>query len=137
MLYLLDTNCCISFLNRSSQSIYDHIVALSPDDICICDVVKFELYFGAYKSSKVQQNLATLSAFFGDFVSMPFDGEAAAICGQVRATLQSRGTPIGAYDLQIAAIALSNDLTLVTHNTKEFQRVDNLPLVDWQGSSPQ
>ena len=132
MLYLLDTNCCISFLNRSSQSIYDHIVALSPDDICICDIVKFELYFGAYKSSKVQKNLANLSAFFTDFVSLPFDGEAASICGQVRAALQAQGTPIGPYDLQIAAIALASNLTLVTHNIKEFQRVENLQLVDWQ-----
>lgn len=132
MLYLLDTNCCIAYLNRSSQSIYDHLVALSPDDVCICDVVKFELYFGAYKSSKVEQNLATLSTFFADFISLPFDGDAAAICGQVRATLKSQGTPIGAYDLQIAAIALSNNLTLVTHNTNEFQRVENLQLVDWQ-----
>ncbi len=54
------------------------------------------------------------------------------ICGQIRAKLQKLGTPIGSYDLQIAAIALANDLILVTHNTKEFERVEGLNLEDWQ-----
>ena len=64
--------------------------------------------------------------------SLPFEAKAAQICGQIRAKLQAKETPIGAYDLQIAAIALANNLTLVTHNTREFERIENLALEDWE-----
>jgi tRNA(fMet)-specific endonuclease VapC len=70
--------------------------------------------------------------FLARFVSLPFDDEAAIVFGEVRAALANAGTPIGPYDLQIAAIALANDLTLVTHNTREFVRVSGLRLEDWQ-----
>lgn len=132
MLYLLDTNTCIAYLNRSSQAVYDHLLEQSPEDVCICDVVKYELYYGAYKGTRTEQNIEKLRVLFGEFVSLPFEGEAAEICGAIRAELQAKGTPIGAYDFQIAAIALANNLTLVTHNTKEFERVPGLSLVDWQ-----
>lgn len=131
-MYLLDTNTCIRFLNRSNTAIYQRLINLSADDACICDVVKYELYFGAYKSSQSAKNLENLSNFFGDLASLPFDGEAAKICGQLRAMLQAAGTPIGAYDLQIAAIALTHDLTLITHNTREFSRIPELKLEDWE-----
>jgi tRNA(fMet)-specific endonuclease VapC len=132
MLYLLDTNTCIAYLNRSSQSICDYLLAYSPDEICVCDVVKYELYYGAYKSTRVKENLENLQVFFSELISLPFDGVAAEICGKIRATLQAEGTPIGSYDFQIAAIAIANNLTLVTHNTKEFERVPGLSIVDWQ-----
>ena len=67
-----------------------------------------------------------------DLTSLPFEAKAAQICGQIRVKLQAKGTPIGAYDLQIAAIALANNLTLVTHNTREFERIENLALEDWE-----
>ncbi len=63
---------------------------------------------------------------------MPFDGKAAIIYGDIRADLERKGTPIGAYDLQIASIALANNLILVTHNLREFNRVHNLQLEDWE-----
>ena len=134
MIYLLDTNTCIGYLNRRNSAIYQHLVAVSADDVCICDVVKFELYYGAYKSSQTAKNLESLSNFFGDLASLPFDSQAAKICGQIRVTLQAAGTPIGAYDLQIGAIALANNLTLVTHNTREFSRIPDLKLEDWEGN---
>lgn len=134
MIYLLDTNTCIQYLNQNSQSIYQRFLHVSADDVCICDVVKYELYYGAYKSSRKAKNLENLSNFFSDLVSLPFDGRAAEVCGQIRATLEAAGTPIGTYDLQIAAIALVNDLILVTHNTKEFGRVPDLQLEDWEDS---
>ena len=52
--------------------------------------------------------------------------------GEIRSQLSKLGTPIGAYDFQIASIALANNLILVTHNTREFQRVENLQLEDWE-----
>lgn len=62
---------------------------------------------------------------------MPFNSDAARVCGAIKAYLESKGNMIGAHDLQIAAIAISNNLTLVSHNTKEFQRVPGLALIDW------
>ncbi len=132
MLYLLDTNTCIAYLNRRNQAVYDNFLAQSPENICVCDVVKYELYYGAYRSDRIAENLENLEILFTELVSLPFDGEAAKICGTIRADLQSKGTPIGAYDFQIAAIAIANNLTLVTHNTREFERVSGLSLVDWQ-----
>jgi tRNA(fMet)-specific endonuclease VapC len=62
---------------------------------------------------------------------LPFEDRAAKVYGQIRADLETKGTPIGPNDLMIAAIALANDLTLVTHNTAEFSRVPALKFVDW------
>lgn len=132
MSYLLDTNTCIGYLNGRNQNISQNLSERSPTEIRLCDVVKFELYYGAYRSFRQQQNLALLERFFGAFQSLPFDGKSAIICGSIRSQLQAQGTPIGAYDLQIAAIALAHDLTLVTHNLREFYRVENLKLEDWE-----
>ncbi len=132
MSYLLDTNTCIRYLNRSSLSIYNRLNSFSPGDIFLCDIVKFELYYGAYRSSRQPENLETLRVFFREFVSLPFEGQAAAICGYIRSQLAEQGTPIGAYDLQIATIALANNLTLVTHNVAELSRVEGLHIEDWE-----
>ncbi len=132
MIYLLDTNTCIGYINRRSIFIYQRLIALSPEDVCICDIVKFELYYGAYNSSRSQENLKNLQKFFTDFTSLPFDSQAANICGYLRFQLKTQGTPIEPYDLQIAAIALANNLILVTHNTKEFSRIPQLQLEDWE-----
>jgi len=56
MSYILDTNTCIRYLNRSNISIYDRLDSLSPGEVFLCDIVKFELYYGAYRSSKQQEN---------------------------------------------------------------------------------
>lgn len=56
MIYLLDTNTCIQYINRRNQTVHRYITSRSPDDIAICDIVKFELYFGAYNSSRVEEN---------------------------------------------------------------------------------
>jgi len=63
---------------------------------------------------------------------LPLDEQAARVAGQVRAQLAALGTPIGPYDVQIAAIALVNNLILVTHNTGEFGRVNGLQIEDWE-----
>ena len=105
---------------------------MQPHLLWRCDVVKAELYFGAYKSSRQQENLALLENLNARFSSLAFDGKSAQIFGQIRANLQRKGTPIGPYYMQIAAIALANDLALVTHNSREFARNDGLRLVDWE-----
>ncbi len=132
-MYLLDSNACIRLLNKSASSnMARKLAELTPDDIRLCSVVKSELYYGADKSTRRDRNLASLNRFFSQFISLPFDDNAAAIAGQVRAQLDVAGTPIGSNDLLIAAIALSNDLTLVTHNTREFGRINGLRYEDWE-----
>ncbi len=132
-MYLLDSNVCIRLLNESASSnMARKLAELTPDDIRLCSVVKSELYYGAYKSTRRDRNLANLNRFFSQFISLPFDDNAASIAGQVRAQLDVVGTPIGSNDLLIAAIALANDLTLVTHNTREFGRINGLKYEDWE-----
>lgn len=132
MIYLLDTNTCIRFLNGQSEPIRLHLERVSPDDVALCSVVKAELLFGAHKSARPRRNLDRLGPFFERFVSFPFDDAAAGTYGEIRSFLEKRGTPIGPNDLMIAAIAKANGLTLVTHNTAEFRRVDGLLLEDWE-----
>jgi tRNA(fMet)-specific endonuclease VapC len=84
------------------------------------------------KSANPERNFALQQAFLEQFISLPFDDLAATTFGVIRSQLEIKGTPIGAYDLQIAAIALANNLTLVTHNTQEFQRVEGLQVEDWE-----
>lgn len=132
MIYLLDTNTCIQYLTGRSPLVIAKFQTVPKQDIALCDVVKAELYYGAYRSSRQESNLALYEKFFSQYVSLPFDGNAAAIYGQIRARLEKLGTPIGAYDLQIAAIAIRNNLILVTHNTREFQRVEELNFEDWE-----
>ncbi len=123
MIYLLDTNACIVYLNRPVSGVRRRLQSLSPQDIAVCSVVKAELFYGAMRSNNPTRTLALQEAFLNNFVSLPFDDTAARIYSRIRADLAALGTPIGPYDLQIAAIALANNLTLVTHNTGEFSRV--------------
>jgi tRNA(fMet)-specific endonuclease VapC len=132
MRYLLDTNVCAMYLNGRSASVRDRILSTPSDEMAVCSVVKTELFYGAMRSNNPNRTLQRQQNFLGRFVSLPFGDEAALIGGQVRARLASSGTPIGSYDLLIAAIALANNLTLVTHNTREFERVDGLQIEDWE-----
>ncbi len=100
--------------------------------MAVCSVVKAELFYGAFRSNHPQRTLERQQAFLSQFVSLPFQDEAALLSGRIRTELAKAGTPIGSYDLQIAAIALANDLTLVTHNTREFERVEGLQIEDWE-----
>ena len=79
-----------------------------------------------------KKNLRLQAAFLAQFISLPFDDVAANLFGIIRSQLESQGTPIGSYDLQIAAIALAHNLTLVTHNSREFSRVEGLRWEDWE-----
>lgn len=91
-----------------------------------------ELYYGAYRSAQQSRNLALLQRFLSQFTILLLDSNSARIAGQIRADLATKGTPIGPYDLQIAAIAIANNLILVTHNTSEFSRVQGLQIEDWE-----
>jgi tRNA(fMet)-specific endonuclease VapC len=134
VIYLLDTNVCIRYINGRSPSILRKMESLQPRDIAVCAVVKAELFYGAQRSRDPEQALAVQRRFLQPYRSLPFDDAAAEIAGKIRAQLAARGTPIGPYDLQIAAIAQANGCTLVTHNVDEFGRIPNLPFEDWESA---
>jgi len=130
--YLLDTNACIVYIRNSQSGVRRRLELLPKSEIAVCSIVKAEMFYGSMKSQSPEKSLAVQQKFFKQFQSLPFDDKAALIFGEIRADLSAKGTPIGAYDLQIAAIALANNLTLVTHNTKEFNRIGNLKIEDWE-----
>ncbi len=132
MTYLLDANTCIQFLNGRSENVRRRLESERPEDIVLCSVVKAELLYGAFKSARPTENLDRLRFFFRRFISLPFDDRATEVYGNLRARLERAGTLIGPNDLFIAAIALSQDVTLVTNNTREFSRVAGLRLEDWE-----
>lgn len=132
-MYLLDTNVCVAYLRGKSESVKLRMSSLKPNEIVVCSVVLGELYYGALKSARPTQNPNAVDALVAPFDCLPFDAAEADEYARIRRLLDSQGTPIGPYDLQIAAIALTNGCTLVTHNLAEFQRVPNLTIEDWQG----
>jgi tRNA(fMet)-specific endonuclease VapC len=132
MRYLLDTNTCIKYLNGRSEKIKQHLESIHPEDIVLCSIVKAELFYGAMKSANPEKNLEKLEKFTNPFISLPFDDKASKLYGLIRSQLEKKGTPIGPNDLIIASISVANDITLITHNVKEFNRVENLRLEDWE-----
>ena len=132
MLYLLDTNVCIQYLNGRSNQVRERFNKTQLQQMAMCSIVKAELFYGARRSNHPERTLEKQQEFLNSFVSLPFDDKAAITYSKIRAHLAERGTPIGSNDLQIAAIALTHDLILVTHNTKEFSRVERLRLEDWE-----
>lgn len=132
MKYLLDTNTCIRYLNRRSQSVIERLESINEADVVICSIVKGELYLGAMKSQTPEATMLKQSRFAERFVSLPFDDDASLIYARIRAELEVAGTPIGSNDMMIAAIAVLHDLTVVTHNQKEFSRIRHLKITDWE-----
>ena len=131
MSFYLDTNICIYFLKGTYPTLLTKMLTLRPSDIKIPAIVKAELIYGAEKSIKRDENLEKVSSFLLPFEIIPFDDDAADYYGFIRADLEKKGTPIGPNDLLIASTALSKDGILVTNNTKEFERVQNLRLENW------
>jgi tRNA(fMet)-specific endonuclease VapC len=132
MTYLLDTNTCIQYLNGRSRNIAERLGSMAEGDAVVCSVVRAEMLFGAMRSQNPARTLAGQRQFMALFPSLAFDDTAADHYAQIRADLSARGTPIGGNDLLIAAIALANNLILVTHNTREFSRIKNLIIEDWE-----
>lgn len=131
MIYLLDTNICIALLKSKERELIRKLRLHSPSDIGLCSIVKAELLYGARHSERVVQNLSLLEKFFSQFESLPFDDLAAEYYGSIRETLAHLGTPVGANDMLVAAIAQANNLVLVTRNQEEFSRIPALKLKFW------
>jgi len=131
-MYLFDTNACIRILNNTSDTLMERFRAHRPSEIRLCSVTKAELLFGARHSSRPGENLQVLTRFFEPFVSLPFDDRSAGHYASIRADLARRGELIGPNDMLIAAIAVAHELVLVTHNRREFSRIADLQIEDWE-----
>ncbi|MBR1493588.1 MAG: type II toxin-antitoxin system VapC family toxin [Acidaminococcaceae bacterium] len=130
-MFLLDTNICIYFMKNLYPHLTEKILSYDPSALMISSVTVFELSYGAEKSNWGERNKQKLAMFLAPFKILPFTADDAVTAGKIRCYLEKLGTPIGPYDLQIAAQGLTRNLTLVTHNTGEFKRVPNLKLENW------
>lgn len=128
--YLLDTNICIFTIKNKPQSVREAFNR-HHGQLCISSVTLMELICGAEKSSSPESNLAIVEGFAARLEVLPYDVNAAAHTGQLRAELAKAGKPIGPYDQMIAGHARSLGLILVSNNLREFERVPGLRLEDW------
>jgi len=131
MRYLLDTNLLIELLRGNA----DRLLSRLDDqrgELGVSAITVSELDYGAAHAANPAAMGADLDAMLGLLQVVPFDRDAARWAGQVRARLASAGTPIGPYDTLIVGHALALDVTLISHNTREFGRIPELALEDWQ-----
>ena len=133
MKFLLDTNICIYLIKQKPPEILQRFNTNQVGDLGISSITVAELEFGVQKSQFTQKNQQALEQFLIPLNIVNFDRAAAIIYGDLRATLAKQGTPIGSLDTLIAAHALSLNVTLITNNVKEFDRVPNLKLDNWVG----
>ncbi|MDE2857942.1 MAG: type II toxin-antitoxin system VapC family toxin [Chloroflexota bacterium] len=131
MRYLLDTDICIYYINGFEPEVREKIHQLSASDIVVSAITKCEMYAGSSGSKIPARSRAEQDFFLRHFISLPFDDLAADKYGEIYAELKRGGKLIEKLDIQIAAITLVHNLTLVTHNTRHYSRVPNLAIEDW------
>jgi tRNA(fMet)-specific endonuclease VapC len=130
--YMLDTNACIGIINGTPPSLRQQLQQVDPDEIAISQIVRYELEFGVCNSSQPQRNQANLIHFLKYVQVLDWGDEQSTEAAHIRCELVRKGQLIGHYDILIAAHARSCQAILVTHNTREFERVDGLPVEDWE-----
>lgn len=131
MKILLDTDICIYAINRRQREILERVRDYQIGEVGISSITYAELRFGVENSNRVDDNMGRLERFVLPLEIVPFDAEAGRQYGRIRADLKRAGCLIGSNDLLIAAHALSLDATLVTNNTREFERVVGLRVEQW------
>ena len=131
MHYLLDTNICIYLIKKRPPEVLERFRQHSPQDVAISIITLFELEYGVEKSQYPQRSKDALAKFLLTLNLINLDRSSAIEAAIIRAQLEKKGRAIGPYDLLIAGLARSRDMTLVTNNIKEFERVVNLHLENW------
>ena len=129
-MYVLDTNTLIYFF-KGMGNVATHLFERAPNEIAIPSIVVYELRVGIAKSTSPEKREKQLQTLLANICVLDFTCKEAASSAMLRATLEAKGEPIGAMDILIAGYALAHNHTLVTHNTKEFEKIDNLKMVDW------
>ena len=130
-MYLLDTNICIYVIKKKSENLLEKLSRNLENWILISSLTVAELEFGVSNSQFPEKNRFSLLEFLSIFTILDFRETDAIPYGEIKTYLRKKGTIIGPIDLLLAAQALSNDLVLVTNNTKEFSRIENLKIEDW------
>ena len=130
MKYLLDTDICIYWL-KGKATVRAKIEQIDRSDIAICVITATELYFGAYNSNKIEQNLKTAENFIQSITVLPLSNDTLKKFGQLKAQFRKAGTPVADFDLLIASVAIAKNLILVTNNTRHYQRITGLNLDNW------
>jgi tRNA(fMet)-specific endonuclease VapC len=130
MRYLLDTNICIAIINSRSPHALKRLSQCTVGDVAVSCISIAELRFGAAKSESPERNNSALDLFLSPLLALEFDDTDAMRYGQIRATLEAQGTPIGPLDTLIAAQSAAKNLTLVTNNTREFKRVQQIRFIE-------
>jgi tRNA(fMet)-specific endonuclease VapC len=133
--YLLDTNTCVYLLNRN-ESLKKKVREIGIYSLSVSNCVLAELYFGAYKSKKVEENLKRVELFKKNLAILSDSEESAKLFGKIKADLRSKGTIIEDFDSLIASIAIANKSILVTNNIEHFERIDGLQIQDWLEKNP-
>ena len=131
MKFLLDTNICIYIIKQKPREVLQKFNTYRVGDIGVSSITVAELEFGVQKSQFPARNQQALTQFLLPLKIVDFDRAAAIVYGNIRAKLEKRGKPIGSLDTLIAAHAVSLDVTLITNNVKEFNRISNLQLENW------
>lgn len=128
--YMLDTNIVIYTIKNRPEEVRQAFKRHS-GQMAISSVTLGELIYGAEKSSQPERNLADIESMQARLEVLPFEEQAAAHFGQLRAELLRQGKPIGPFDQMIAAHARACGLILVTNNVREFERVSGLRIENW------
>jgi len=130
MKYMLDTNMCI-YAQKNNPNVIAKIKQNFQQGLAISSITLAELEYGVQASANIEKNAVSLLKFLSIVDVLPFDSGAAVEYGKICADLRKKGTPIGTMDMLIAAHARAENLIVVTHNTREFERVEGLQLEDW------
>ena len=130
-MYVIDTNICIYLINKRFEYLLKKFESFKKSEIAVSAVTVAELEYGIAKSLYPEKNRLALVEFISSFEIIPFSNEDTQSFGLIRAYLNKNGTPIGPYDLQIAAQCLTRDSILVTNNEKKFKRIPNLMIENW------
>ncbi len=131
MIYMLDTNICSYIIRNKPESIKKRLEDVEKENIIgLSSVVVSELFYGAYKKGS-DALIKLIKTFIDNFKIYNYDVKSAIWYGKLRTELENKGIIIGAYDLQIAAHAISLNAILVTNNVKEFNRIQNLKIENW------
>jgi tRNA(fMet)-specific endonuclease VapC len=131
MKLMLDTNVCIYIIKQQPVAVLKRFLEYQIGDIGISSITLSELRYGVAKSTHQEKNTKALDEFITPLEIVSFDEEAAHVYGDIRATLEKAGTPIGSMDMLIAAHAVSLGIPLVTNNAREFVRIPALNIIDW------
>lgn len=129
--YLLDTNICIYLIKKRPPQALEHFSRHSPKEVAISIITIFELEYGVQKSQYQQRTRDAMVKFLSPLNVLNLDRSSIRESAAIRAQLETKGLPIGPYDLLIAGLARSQGITLVTNNTAEFERVEGLSLENW------